>query len=360
MKLAWLDRIFDKDERSEFSDPFFQSAVGVFVLSAIFAVCAGIAVIRAEDPAAVARTFQPFFFVLFGAVTFLTIAWRGRISERQSWQQADQLRLAQIQARADEELNLADGLRKGTELIANEDGTMQLAGIVSLDAVARNPNPVFSAAAMELLANYLQSNFSDGHDDYRCRAAIKAINAAALQPVKDKRYSRKSDHELDFTADDQANCIWQPVIGVSNANYKNGCFTSVLAFNRAVEEMPLVTFEGVTFERCLINFFGSFINCKFVQCQFTRYKPKDLTFSEFQHCNFSNCLFPGTLKANDFPSGFQNEGNYVVRGRPPRSDAEFDWSPFLREVGPEDAINIVPAQFEFDPIDIDEDQEGDR
>lgn len=302
----WLAGLFGD------SDPYYNWALVFGAIAVIVLFCTIPPVIKTSEDVNKIEAFRFYFFALSAITTFLTIAWRGRISERQ--------------IRGTEEKNLAELFQKGVEHISEESSAKQMAGIVSLGAVASDPNGKFAVQALNILADYLQNNFKDHHEDDRCRAAVEALrNGGAASQTSGLH--RVAARELKFDAGDKKYALWLAVTGVKRVNYSGGTF-------KIDESNPLSFFENsgtfaqfkdVRFSHCDFNFDFFAENCDFQECQikiFYLYSMKDHTFDR---CDFSDCIFDGASPLPDLRTG----GNYFLPGHPPKADFDVKWEDIL-------------------------------
>jgi ABC-type nickel/cobalt efflux system permease component RcnA len=131
----------------------------LFSISAFWVLTAS----NSEDMVRRAQTFTPFGAVLFGMVTFCTVAWRGLVTARQADLQAKQIEQQIRQNDAKDEENLAKLLMDGTKLVSDKEATEAqiLAGVAALEAVVTAPNDRFARQAMDVVVEPIKSNLVD-------------------------------------------------------------------------------------------------------------------------------------------------------------------------------------------------------
>ncbi|MDF2369410.1 MAG: hypothetical protein P1V21_01325 [Rhizobiaceae bacterium] len=325
MNWDWLTGFFRRKGSDDYSDPFFKWAVIVGAVTMIFVVCAGFNVINSDHPDIRARAFQPFFFAVFGAVTFLTIAWRGRISEKQTRLQLAQNESTQQQLQAAREQNIAEMYQKGAEMLSREEDVQVIAGIAFLETVAIDPNDFLAVRAMNILADYLQDNFSTSHSGKKPYEAVQALNA-----VNARYPNRFANRRLEFKTETKDE--WLLVKGVAHVWYRGGTIVTIDLKNEIINRDPLnkgaesaLSFNHLIFNSGRMCLPMAAHECSFVNIKFTNFMCEFIKNHQFENCDFSGCTVGN---AQLFPD-LRAQGCRYDPNNPPKTSGDFNWEKVL-------------------------------
>lgn len=332
-KFGWEKPVAEDFELS--AHRWFQIAIIVAALAAVFFVCAGLAVMAQKDTEnaqKLAQAFSPFFVGLIAAVTFCGAVWRGKINSEQSKQQR-----RQNDAKDDE--NLAKLLVDGTKLVS-DDYTKKAqvhAGIAALQVVITAPQDRFAVNAMDILVDVIHATYSDPAQEFVFDAARLALQAGA-------NLKRVSTRRVDFTATSApyVGPDWHALNGARRVRYEGGVI--VRDEYAKIEDLNATSFHGVKFDSCQIV--GAPIyhkGCDFTDCSFDRVSGALLARCTFDGCDFSNVTFEISTRARqiDLLRKLSDSGNfYHVESPPTLLGREIDWSEFIevREAPPTEGI----------------------
>ncbi|WP_223478733.1 hypothetical protein [Oricola indica] len=290
------------------------------------------------------RIVAPFGVIYVAAVTFSATIWRTMITSRQADQQRDQLEKLQIQIDQTEESNLAALLQKGAEFLSNaKDNSKVSAGIASLEAVAESGNERLAVTALNLLADFIETNLPTQGQTSNLRTAI--LSLASISDRTERTSTRNivlsprgtvtiiDPATLDSSRRFSTEPEWLPISGVRTVTYRGGKFARNFDWERL---NPLVSFDEVLFESCLnLAVDGNqHTNCTFSECSIASLRGNAAESNRFESCSFSGCRI---TEDNDITalSGF----NYFRREQPPVLMAENgkileqpDWAEMLRVI----------------------------
>ncbi|WP_394689025.1 hypothetical protein [Hoeflea sp.] len=275
--------------------------------------------IAPDDMAARGRALTPIGTFLIAIVTFCTVAWRAKVTERQANAQERQ------NASADEN-NLAILLEKGAELTGSDDKQKELAGLACLSAVVTAENRRFGGEGLSLLGRYIQENHPKKFSSYLPRIALQALRDGY-------RNGNSSPVKLRVNGDSEV-VRWEPIWGVGGVNFRYG---TVRDWPDEFDECPTAnTFFKVSFETIKIAVdFRTFKGCKFTECEIIELNTRIGDTNTFTECNFSGCIMNFELNEErlDLETFFKDK-NYYIEGNPPlppHGFDSFDWSRYLRK-----------------------------
>jgi len=290
----------------------------------------------------------PLGVIIVAAITFCTVVWRGLISARQADLQLDATNLQRqqidklsLQIAASEENNLATFLQKGAELLAQEQGAHNAAGIATLGTVATAGNEKFAIQALNLVADFVQQNYTDEIQVNNCKAAIGVLLAGS-------NLGRSSDRELVFKNEQKQRFRYPfvdetitgiEILGVRSVTIEGGDYLTVpveaLQKSRTPYRFVNMAIGSGTYS--IRRFMGphsrdfraNFANCAFDSCRIRRWIGL-MESSTYSNCNFSGCK---VLRAEEFPD-LRQHGNFYVADDPPIADSDVDWKTVLLEGRP--------------------------
>ncbi|MCV3209624.1 hypothetical protein OHD62_17420 [Mesorhizobium sp. YC-39] len=323
------------DEMLRRDDLWFQIAVIVAVL-VFFSVAIGTLIaLFAGDTAAIGIRIDIVYklgLIGAGLITFCTVVWRGLLATQQVDAQRKQLDKLSAQIAVTEENNLATLLQKGAELLADAKPGYANAGIATLQAVITSPNPKFSIEAMNLVADFIQSEFPESHRSAVFQAASGALYAGA-------KLGRRAGRSLTFSypEDDVATLsdAWLPVFGVRRVVYQRGRIDPDTFWSQEKDSKTKWMFNDLNVSFGKVGVLdNSFSRCTFVACEIKRVYKKLFTSHTFENCNFSNSVFEGKYELGDL----RESGNYFIKGEEPRAENEVDWLSVFLETELEDEI----------------------
>ncbi|WP_421413515.1 hypothetical protein [Agrobacterium tumefaciens] len=255
-----------------------------------------------------AQALAPFGVALFALVTFCTASWRGSINTRQ----ADQ---AEREGRA-------KLLQEGAKLLGQLDNPAHIsAGIATLEILAVGGDERLAIQAMNLIADFVQAQMADSHDNQFREEAFSALaNAAALGRVAKRSIRFKTDTGLTN---------WESLLGMRSVSYTGGSIDG--GFFGNFEDRKEYRYRGVKIsglERLIVD--HRFEDCDFSYCDIKAYGsewgPSPSENLRFKNCNFSGCDFVEAKKAiPDFRQG----DNHLYKKMPTVDGKEattIDWA----------------------------------
>jgi len=253
-----------------------------------------------------AQVFTAGFASLAAVVTFCTVAWRAKVTERQASAQERQLESA-------DENNLAVLLQKGAELLSDEDEGKVAAGIACLEAVVTAQNRRFGTQAMNLLAKYIERKHNSALGHYLCKAAITAPRLGELN-------RNIAELQISLSASNE-HTQWSVIQGVREVFYHGGSCTNPTLGSSDDTPNNAIFFE-TNIQRTRIGLrHDSFIACSFNSCGIEWADIDALGTNQFRNCDFSGAKLR-TLLGNFKIEQFNNDGrNYFRRGHPPVIEA---------------------------------------
>lgn len=198
-----------------------------------------------ENDAKLAQALAPFGVALFAMVTFCTVAWRGSVNVRQ----ADQ----------SEREGRAKLLQEGAKLLGElENPSHVSAGIATLEILVTGQDEKLAIQAMNLIADFIQSEMSSGQEHRFQEEAFSALsNGSKLGRFANRtiKFSNKSENQTE----------WKPLEGVKEVVYVGGSATDGLFGD--FYDRDRFKYKGVTiwlFEP--INVTTRFSRCLFRYC----------------------------------------------------------------------------------------------
>lgn len=308
---------------------WFSGTVAAAALSFLFIVCAGAVVLAQRDADTsqkVSQSFAPFFVGAMAAVTFCGAIWRGKLSSEQIKQQK-----RQNDAKDDE--NLAKLLMDGTKLLGEEKDSHVLAGVAALEAVVVSPKAVFSAQAMNILADLVEAVYKDVTKAKVMSAAVQAINNGAALDRRSDRVLR-----LDYHGVVPNNA---PIVnGVKVLHLKNA---TVGYFElEKIRDAKRLFFENCELEEYTVDGNHNRIKkCSLFQASIKTMNTRFLTSNRFEDCDFSGARFlgQGPAKPADKPHPFTHlgiTGNYFRAEEPIIGGTHVVWAEYLQCIQPID------------------------
>ncbi|MGP4727112.1 hypothetical protein ACSV5S_20805 [Agrobacterium deltaense] len=232
-----------------------------------------------------AQALAPFGVALFALVTFCTASWRGSINTRQ----ADQ---AEREGRA-------KLLQEGAKLLGQLDNPAHIsAGIATLEILAVGDDERLAIQAMNLIADFVQAQMADSHDNQFREEAFSALaNAAALGRVAKRSIRFKTDNGLTD---------WESLAGMRSVSYTGGSIDG--GFFGDFEDRKEYRYKGVKLTGMELSIDSRFQDCEFSYCDIksygSKYGPSPSENLKFKNCDFSGCDFIGTKKGlPDFRQG---------------------------------------------------------
>lgn len=221
-----------------------------------------------------------------GLVGLPLAVWRSFLAHQQVAVSQHQLAASQLQIKALENNNVALQLQKGAELIAENQEAKASAGIATLQALATSENTMFAVAAADLLAAYIQKEYTYETDETGLmKSAFIALNQFAKTGVV-------SNRELQFeTRETDSGPFWILAEGVKGASYRGGEFFQC---NISAESGTKYEFRNVTFHYCSLigTKVAYFRRCTFEECKIDVADEEFLNSNKFVNCDFSGCMKP--------------------------------------------------------------------
>lgn len=236
--------------------------------------------IAPDDMAARGRALTPIGTFLIAIVTFCTVAWRAKVTERQADAQERQL------ASADEN-NLALLLQKGAELLADESEARFGAGVACLEAVALSQNGKYAVQALDIVSSYMQEHMSSVEKPNWKTGAC--LNVAAAAGTIGRR-------PLTDLVIDGVNMAWMPPPGISFFKFTNVIFDMEDSKYEAINAACI--YNKCTFKKMIVdaefwkNDSATFIECRIVKAT------TGLRYARFVKCDFSAAEFGRTVIMN--------------------------------------------------------------
>jgi hypothetical protein len=258
------------------------------------------------------RALAPIGTFLIAIVTFCTVAWRAKVTERQANAQERQLESA-------DENNLAILLQKGAELLSDEDEGKVAAGIACLEAVVTAKNRRFGTQAMNLLAKYIERKHNNSLSHYLCQSAMFALRSGADN-------SNFSDIRIDLRTSNKST-EWFKILGVKEVSYSGGTFGEEYWATKIDTSNGI--FYDVNFVNCIMSIgFPNFRDCNFTICSFDKVDVDSFGDNSFYECDFTKTIF--NIGYDMFKIGeFSNSGgNYFSKNNPPILKKGAEQQPF--------------------------------
>jgi hypothetical protein len=253
-----------------------------------------------------AQAVAPFGVALFALVTFCTASWRGSINTRQ----ADQ---AEREGRA-------KLLQEGAKLLGQLDNPAHIsAGIATLEILAVGDDERLAIQAMNLIADFVQAQMADSHDNQFREEAFSALaNAAAL--------GRIAKRSIRFKTNDPST-NWESLAGMRRVSYIGGSADG--GFFGEFHDRAEFRYQDTKLSGMDLNIDYRFRNCEFSYCTIktygSKYGPSPSENLRFDNCDFSGCDFIEISKG--FPD-FRKGENHVFKKMPTidgREDLSVDW-----------------------------------
>lgn len=249
-----------------------------------------------------AQVFTAGFASLAAVVTFCTVAWRAKVTERQATAQERQLESA-------DENNLAVLLQKGAEFIAEEVYAKKIAGIACLEAVVTAENKRFGNQGMSLLVDLLKRDNTENHLRH-----LPSSTRRALRRGHDNGNRSSAILGIDGKG---KRVKWRPVWGVAKVIFRNADLIGSLRRFKNCD--TVFEFENVRFDRKSIGLGEfKFRKCTFTRCAISGIDLADIAENSFQSCDFSGCDF---TNSKSLPLDFRNftdQDNFFDRDAAPK------------------------------------------
>lgn len=308
---------------------WFSGTVVAAALSFLFVLCAGAVVLAQRDADTsqkVSQSFAPFFVGAMAVVTFCGAVWRGKLG-------SEQIRQQKRQNDAKDDENLAKLLMDGTKLLGEEKDSHVLAGVAALEAVVLSPKAVFSAQAMNILADLIEAVYKDSTKAKIMTAAVQAINnGAALE--------RRSDRVLRLDYDGITPNDASIINGVKALHLKNASI-GYYQFEKIIDAKRL-SFENCELEECTVyDNHNRFKKCSFMGASIKTMNTRFLSSNRFDDCDFSGARFFGqgpvtaTKHAHPFAHLRENR-NFFHAENPISGGSRITWPDYLQCIEPID------------------------
>lgn len=270
-----------------------------------------------------------------GAVTFCTVVWRGLISTRQADAQLratslqrEQIDKLALQIAATEETTLADLLQQGAELIGESSKKPHVAaGIAILQSVLEAPNRKFASQAMNLLADFVQDNYTYGTPDNLIGAAIAALGQGA---TLDRYSSRRLSFDArSLSVEQSREDEWKMISGVAAVRYLGGVWEG--SERSALNAKTKFSFIEVRIESADIDVRKHmFRGCHFERCEIRGISAVVAKRNQFESCDFSGAEIQ---TGSGFPD-LRDQGNHYFAENPPQGRIRTHWSTVLNVIEP--------------------------
>lgn len=308
---------------------WFRGTVIAAALTVVFIVCAGAVVLAQRDAEVsqkVSQAFAPFFVGAMAAVTFCGAVWRGKLG-------SEQIRQQKRQNDAKDDENLAKLLMDGTKLLGEEKDSHVLAGVAALEAVVVSPKAVFSAQAMNILADLIEAVYKDASKTKVVTAAVQAINNGA---ALDRRSDRVLRLDYDGVIPNNA-----PIVnGVKVLHLKNA---TVGYFElQKIRDAKRLIFDNCELEDYTVDGNHNRIKkCGLFQASIKTMNTRFLANNRFENCDFSGAKFMGPIpaKPEGKPHPFAHLGrneNYFRAEDPISGGSHVVWAEYLQCIEPID------------------------
>ncbi len=241
------------------------------------------------------QALAPFGVALFAVVTFCTASWRGAINTRQA-NQAERESRAKL-------------LQEGAKLLGEKDNAAHVsAGVATLEIVATGEDEKLAIQAMNLIADFIQSEMEKSHNNQFREEAFSAMRNGFL-------LGRVASRSLRFHSDN-TDVSWEPLYGTKEVYYIGGQVEGMWGGN--FEDSKSFSYNGVKFTFMdSIDIDHRFKDCSFYFCDIRRYNfkygpvPRDNL--KFKDCDFSGCEFSDGKVMPDFRDG----DNFIRASNPP-------------------------------------------
>ncbi len=245
-----------------------------------------------------AQAVAPFGVALFALVTFCTVAWRGSVNVRQA-NQAEREGRAKL-------------LQEGAKLLGEKDNPSHVsAGVATLEILVTGPDYKLAVQAMNLIADYVQSEMASSHA-HRFRDETFAALAAGADLGREANRTIRCNAPI--ANDDEQAVEWTAISGVKTVQYIGGKVEGGIFGD--FSDRPNFRYSGVrmTFQEDVkVNY--RYSNCAFSYCDIVGYRGTYGRDNQFTDCDFSDCKF---TKTTEIPN-LKNEKNYFRLGHEPTS-----------------------------------------
>lgn len=272
-----------------------------------------------------AQVFTAGFAALAAIVTFCTVAWRAKVTERQADIQEVQASAQERQLRSVDENNQALLLQKGAELIAEKTEAKNLAGIACLSAIVTAENRRFGTEGMSLLARYLHTKNPNDFTTHLPRATTRALKAGF-------RNGNSTTAILSINGGGKS-VRWEPVWGIQKIYFRNGImygFKNGFREGKTPHLFHKVTFRGAN----IFIDLNMFSECHFTDCKILDFKTFPDDENTYHRCDFSGCKMYTDPSNSEIAEKLSGNDNFYLTGTPPlpiKGFENFDWREFLRE-----------------------------
>lgn len=256
-----------------------------------------------------AQALAPFGVALFALVTFCTVGWRGTISARQA-NQAEREGRAKL-------------LQEGAKLLGEKHNPSHVsAGVATLEILITGPDEKLAVQAMNLIADYIQSEMGESHIH-----RFKDETFAALAAGAD--LGREANRTIKFAApivEREEGVEWTDIRGVKVVQYAGGKIEGALW--GSFVDRPNYRYSGVRLflqENVVID--HRYSKCVLVFSDIVGYRGNYGPDNQFKECDFSGCKFRKTARIPDLKEGL----NYFRPGREPTwgNDGPIRWESYL-------------------------------
>ncbi|MGR9239039.1 hypothetical protein ACU8OH_09545 [Rhizobium leguminosarum] len=293
---------------------WYAASVAMVIVSLVVgAFAAGWVLIATDTDEMKLRTelISPFGACFLALTTFCTVAWRGMVTSRQ----ADQQRLQNV---ANDAANYAKLLQEGAKLLSDEDKPQQvMAGIASLSIVITEPERRFAHEAIDLIADYVQDNYS-GTLNSRLGAAIRVMSDAAGNGIRSR---------VDGKLVAKGNRRWVAVKGFKSVTYVGGIIRKA-AHTALHKDSGNVWLDNVTIEQANIFNTISYTNCILDRCRIYEITSDDFETNGFYGCNFSGAEFVQPEKPTTIRDLAAHKNYFIGDNSPDGADAD-QWKVML-------------------------------
>ncbi|MCM2399827.1 hypothetical protein NBH20_01550 [Rhizobium sp. S153] len=297
------------------------AAVTVFGFAIIGAAVAAVEVFSRVLPTEAEKlvtVLTPFGTIILAVVTFLTVVWRGLLTDQQVKEQRRQNNAK------DDEL-LAKLLADGAALIENDSEAKRMAGVSVLDTVATTTKSLYAGAAMDILLDFWERH-------YRTDEVSRAIRNTYHSLFKAAAMGRRANTGIALNDDvwTPNTKPWRPPYGAWFVHMRGGYFDR--ASFADIDRQTLWSFLKVRFDQCTIERGNwAFTSCEFIGCAIT-----DPPLSLFAASSFTVCDFSGaSIDAKELREYVEEKGsltaqrNYYYEDDPPIAQAPVNWPAVL-------------------------------